>query len=153
MSIVESRSISKPPYFDGKNCTEWKKFMMLFVKSNDFNLWLVIKNGQKIPKKVINGEEIEKSEDEFDAKDMKIMKREAKAKHILCCALNPDDLKRVSSLNTAKEMWDELDKLSVSFLLININDLLLQYSLELIVEKYIMCLTGKFQHLMLNLSL
>ncbi|XP_058752228.1 uncharacterized protein LOC131625384 [Vicia villosa] len=110
MSIVESRSISKPPYFDGKNCTEWKKRMMIFVQSNDFKLWLVIKNGQKFPKKVINGEEIEKSEDEFDKKDMKIMKQEAKAKHILYCALNPNDLERVSSCNTAKEMWDELDK-------------------------------------------
>ncbi|CAI8589972.1 unnamed protein product [Vicia faba] len=110
MSIVKSRSISKPPYFDGKNCTEWKKSMMIFMKSNDFNVWLVTKNGQKIPKKVINGEEIEKSEDELDDKDMKMMEQEAKAKHILCCALNPDDLLRVSSFHTAKEMWDELDK-------------------------------------------
>lgn len=116
MTMVERRSISEPPYFDGKNCTEWKERMKTFTQSFDFKLWLVIKNGPKVPKKTINGEEIEKSEDEFNDEDMKIMEQEAKAKHILSCALNPDDLKRVSCCNTAKKMWDELDKLSVSYI-------------------------------------
>lgn len=109
-TVLERRSVSEPPYFDGKNCAEWKKSMMIYIQSVDFKLWLVIKNGSKIPKKTINGVEIEKSEDEFNDEDMKMMEQEAKAKHILSCALNSDDLKRVSSSNTAKEMWDELDK-------------------------------------------
>ncbi|RHN73363.1 putative ribonuclease H-like domain, ankyrin repeat-containing domain-containing protein [Medicago truncatula] len=109
--IVEGRSISKPPYFDGTtNCTEWKERIKIFIQSVDFDLWLVIKNGPKIPKKIIHGEELEKSEDEFNDEDKKIMEREAKAKNILYCALNPDDLRRISSCHTAKEMWEELDK-------------------------------------------
>jgi hypothetical protein len=112
-TIVEGRSISKPPYFDGTNCTEWKERTKIFIQSVDYKLWLVIKNGPKIPKKLINGQEELKSEDEFNDEDMKNMEQEAKAENILYCAINPDDLKRISSCQTAKEMWDELDKLSI----------------------------------------
>ncbi|XP_058726428.1 uncharacterized protein LOC131597772 [Vicia villosa] len=100
-TIVGRGSILEPPYFDRENCTEWKEHMKIFIQSVDYKLWLVIKNGT----------EIEKSEDEFNDEDMKMMEQEAKAKHILFCALNPDDRKRVACCNTAKEMWDELDKL------------------------------------------
>ncbi|CAI8589973.1 unnamed protein product [Vicia faba] len=109
-SIIERRSISEPPYYNGNDSTEWKKSMMIFIKSVDFKLWLVIKNGPKVPKKTINGEEFDKSEDEYNDDDMKMVEQEARAKHILGCALNPDDRKRVSSCNTAKEMWEEVDK-------------------------------------------
>ncbi|XP_058759387.1 uncharacterized protein LOC131632666 [Vicia villosa] len=111
MTIIENHSISMPPYFDGKNFTEWQKSMMLFIQSVDFKLWLVINNGIKIPKKVENGEESEKSENEYDDEDVKIMEQESKAKYILCCALNPHDRKRISCCKTAKDMWEELDKL------------------------------------------
>jgi hypothetical protein len=114
---IEGRSISRPPYFDGKNCDEWKERIKIFIQSIDFKLWLVIKNGSKIPKKIINGKELVKSEDEFNDEDMKIMEQEAKAKYILSCALNSDDLKRISSCQTAKEMWEELDKLSISYII------------------------------------
>jgi hypothetical protein len=117
-TITEGRSISKPPYFDGTNCDEWKERIKIFIQSVDFKLWLVIKNGSKIPKKIINGKELVKSEDEFNDEDMKIMEQEAKAKYILSCALNSDDLKRISSCQTAKEMWEELDKLSISYIII-----------------------------------
>ncbi|XP_058759386.1 uncharacterized protein LOC131632665 [Vicia villosa] len=103
-TIVGRGSILEPPYFDGENCSEWKERMKIFIQSVDFKLWLVIKNGTKI----------EKSEDEYNDEDMKMMEQEAKAKHILFCALNPEDRKRVSCCNKAKEMWDELDKSSVN---------------------------------------
>ncbi|KEH37403.1 uncharacterized protein [Medicago truncatula] len=111
-TIVEGRSISKPPYFDGTttNCTEWKERIKIFIQSVDFDLWLVIKNGPNIPKIMIDGIASEKSEDEFNGEDKKNVELEAKAKNILCCALNPDDLKRISSCQTAKEMWEELDR-------------------------------------------
>ncbi|XP_045789032.1 uncharacterized protein LOC123884075 [Trifolium pratense] len=108
-TIIEGRSISKPPYWDGKtNFDEWKERMKIFMKSVDFKIWLVTKNGSKIPTKIINGVELEKSEDEFNEEDTKIMVLEAKAQNILCCALNPDALKRISSCQTAKEMWEKL---------------------------------------------
>lgn len=109
-TIIGGQSISKPPYFDGTNCTEWKERMEIFIKSVDFKLWLVINNGPKIPKKIVEGRELEKSEDEFNDEDMRNMEQDAKAKHILCCAVNPDALSRISRCKTAKEMWEELHR-------------------------------------------
>jgi hypothetical protein len=114
-TIIEGRFISKPPYWDGTtNFDEWKESITIFMQSVDFNLWLVTKNGSKIPTKIINGEELVKSEEEFNDEDKKIMEQEAKAKNILRCAINPDALERISGCQTAKEMWEKLDKLSVS---------------------------------------
>ncbi|RYR62808.1 hypothetical protein Ahy_A04g020563 [Arachis hypogaea] len=45
----------------------------IFSQSVDFKLWLIIENGPKIPKKIVGGVEIEKSEDEFDKEDMNNM--------------------------------------------------------------------------------
>lgn len=110
-TFVEGRSISKPPYFDGTNCTEWKERTKIFIQSVDYRVWLVIKNGPKIPKKLLNGRrEVLKSEDEFNEEDIKNMEQEAKAKNILSCAINQDDFKRISSCQTAKKMWEQLDK-------------------------------------------
>ncbi|KAK2395298.1 ankyrin repeat-containing protein ITN1 [Trifolium repens] len=100
-TIIERRSISNPPYWDGTtNFDEWKESITIFMQSVDFKLWLVTKNGSKIPTK---------SEDEFNDEDMKIMEQEAKAKNILRCALNPDALQRISGCKTAKEMWEKLN--------------------------------------------
>jgi hypothetical protein len=105
-AIIEGRSISKPPYWDGTtNFEEWKECIMIFMQSIDFKLWLVTKNGSKIP-----------TSENFNDEDMKIMEQEAKAKYILRCALNPDALKRISGCQTAKEMWEKLNKLSVSYI-------------------------------------
>ncbi|KAK7413000.1 hypothetical protein VNO78_04809 [Psophocarpus tetragonolobus] len=108
---TEGHSISRPPFFNGKNYTEWKERMRVFIKSVDFKLWLVIKNGTKIPTKLIDDEEVEKSEDEYDEDDVKNMELEAKARNILNCALNPDTFQKFSvDQKTAKEMWDKLDR-------------------------------------------
>jgi len=112
--IIEGQSISKPPYFDGSNYMEWKETIMIFIQSVDFDIWLVIKNGQKIPKIMIEGEELVKSEDQFNDEDKKIMEHEAKAKYILRCALNQYDFRRISSCQTAKEMWEKLARLNFS---------------------------------------
>lgn len=111
-TIIEGRSISKPPFFDGNNYTEWKESIMIFIQSIDFDLCLVIKNGPKIPKIMIDGNEWVKSEDQFNDEDKNIMEQEAKAKHILRCALNSDYLEKISRCQTAKEMWEKLARLS-----------------------------------------
>lgn len=110
-TIVEGRSISKLPYLDGTtNFTEWKERIKIFIQSIDSDLWLVIENGPKIPKKIIDGEELVKTEDEFNDEDMKIMEQDKEAKYILCCALNPDVHRSISSCQTAKEMWEKLNE-------------------------------------------
>ncbi|KAL1321042.1 hypothetical protein HN51_065762 [Arachis hypogaea] len=110
MTIVRGQSILEPPLFDGKNYIEWKEHMETFTKSLDFKLWLIIKNGPNVPKKVVNGIEEEKSEDEFDDEDMKSVQQASKARHILLCALiNSDVYKDILHFKTAKQIWDELE--------------------------------------------
>ena len=112
--ITEGHSISRPPYFDGRNYIEWKERMKIFIQSVDFKLWLLIKNGPKVPTKLVDNEEVEKSEDEYDEEDMKNSELEAKARHILYCTLNADAPKIFSEGHkTAKQIWDELDRLSI----------------------------------------
>ncbi|RZB90710.1 uncharacterized protein LOC114367277 [Glycine soja] len=108
--ISEGHSILRPPYFDGKNYTEWKERMIIFIRSIDFKLWLVIKNGPKIPTKLIGNEEVEKSEDEYDEEDMKNLELEAQARNILCRAMNQDAFEKFSKDKTAKQTWDELER-------------------------------------------
>ncbi|VFQ88317.1 unnamed protein product [Cuscuta campestris] len=52
---------------------------------------------------------IPKTEDEFDAKDIKKVENYAKAINMLYCAVNPDDYRKISCCSTAKEMWDKLE--------------------------------------------
>ncbi|VFQ95831.1 unnamed protein product [Cuscuta campestris] len=52
---------------------------------------------------------IPKTEDEFDAEDIKKVKNYAKAINMLYCAINPDDYRKISCCSTAKEMWDKLE--------------------------------------------
>ncbi|VFQ67328.1 unnamed protein product [Cuscuta campestris] len=51
---------------------------------------------------------VPKTEDEFDAEDIKKIKNYAKAINMLYCVINPDDYRKISCYSTAKEMWDKL---------------------------------------------
>ncbi|VFQ92401.1 unnamed protein product, partial [Cuscuta campestris] len=52
---------------------------------------------------------IPKTEDEFDAEDIKKVENYAKAINMLYCAVNPDDYRKISCCLTAMEMWDKLE--------------------------------------------
>ncbi|VFQ85230.1 unnamed protein product [Cuscuta campestris] len=52
---------------------------------------------------------VPKTEDEFDAEDIKKVENYAKAINMLYCAVNPDDYRKISCCTTAKEMWDKLE--------------------------------------------
>ena len=69
--------------------------MEIFIQSIDYKLWLMIKNGRSIPKKVVNGKEVEKLKEEFNDQDMK-MEQNAKAKNIFYCAMNSDDYRQTA---------------------------------------------------------
>ncbi|VFQ89712.1 unnamed protein product [Cuscuta campestris] len=52
---------------------------------------------------------VPKTEDEFDAEDIKKVENYAKAINMLYCAVNLDDYRKISCCTTAKEMWDKLE--------------------------------------------
>ncbi|VFQ67579.1 unnamed protein product [Cuscuta campestris] len=107
--IGEGQSTSRPPLFDGTNYTYWKERMRIYIRSTNFQLWLVIKNGEEIPMKKVGEKLVPKTEDEFDAEDIKKVENYAKAINMLYCAVNPDDYRKISCCTTAKEMWDKLE--------------------------------------------
>ncbi|VFR01052.1 unnamed protein product [Cuscuta campestris] len=52
---------------------------------------------------------VPKTEDEYDAQDIKKVENNAKAINIIYCAVNLDDYRKISCCTTAKEMWDKLE--------------------------------------------
>ncbi|VFQ65948.1 unnamed protein product [Cuscuta campestris] len=107
--LGEGQSTTRPPLFDGTNYTYWKERMRIFIQSNNFLLWRIIKNGEEVPMKKVGETTVPKNEDEYDAHDIKKIENNAKAINILYCAVNPDDYWKISCCSTAKEMWDKLE--------------------------------------------
>ncbi|VFQ78617.1 unnamed protein product [Cuscuta campestris] len=106
--LGEEQSTTRPPLFDGTNYTYWKERTRIFIQSNNFLLWRIIKNGEEVPMKKVGETTVPKTEDEYDAQDIKKIEYNAKAINILYCAVNPDDYRKISCCSTAKDMWDKL---------------------------------------------
>ncbi|VFQ66008.1 unnamed protein product, partial [Cuscuta campestris] len=113
--IGEGQSTTRPPLFDGTNYKYWKERMRIYIRSTNFQLWLVIKNGEEVPMKKVGDKLIPKTEDEFDAEDIKKIENYAKAINMLYCAVNPDDYRKISCCSTAKEMMKEHEKIDDMF--------------------------------------
>ncbi|GAV78593.1 DUF4219 domain-containing protein/UBN2 domain-containing protein [Cephalotus follicularis] len=110
MKIGESQNISKPPFFDGNNYSYWKAKMTIFIQSLDYNLWDLIVDGPNLPTVTLeNGDVIPKLRNNYDDNDRRRVQINAKAKHIIICAINSNDFNRISSCISTKEMWDRLE--------------------------------------------
>ena len=74
-----------------------------------FDLWQLVVNGHHIPIKIVNNAEIEKEIEEYNEIDKKLIKMNANAMNILYCGLDPNEYNRISSCESAKEIWDKLE--------------------------------------------
>ncbi|VFQ72940.1 unnamed protein product [Cuscuta campestris] len=83
--------------------------MRIYIQSTNFLLWRIIKNGEDVPMKKVGETNVPKTENEYDAQDIKKVENNAKAINIIYCAVNPDDYRKISCCTTAKEMWDKLE--------------------------------------------
>ena len=80
-----------------------------YIQDEDYELWMLIKNGPLIPKKIIeDGNSIPKEPKEFNTEDYKMMEKNAKAKKLLYFGLGADEYTRISECESAKEIWDAL---------------------------------------------
>jgi len=76
-----------------------------YVQADDYELWMIIKNGPLIPKKTVeDGKIIPKEPQEFNAEDFKMMEKNAKAKKLLYFGLGPNEYTRISECESAKEI-------------------------------------------------
>ena len=79
--ILEGQSITRPPYFNGQQYGWWKNRMENYIQAEDYELWMLIKNGPLIPKRIKeDGTAVIKKPEEFDSNDFKMMEQNAKAK-------------------------------------------------------------------------
>ncbi|GAV72804.1 zf-CCHC domain-containing protein/DUF4219 domain-containing protein/UBN2 domain-containing protein, partial [Cephalotus follicularis] len=97
------------PFFDGNNYSFWKTRMTIFLQSLDYQLWHIIVNGPRMPTRTIEGVVSPKPENEYNDNDFRMLQLNSKAKHVLFCAVGPNEFNRISSCDSAKEMWDLLE--------------------------------------------
>ncbi|GAV63051.1 LOW QUALITY PROTEIN: UBN2 domain-containing protein, partial [Cephalotus follicularis] len=83
--------------------------MTIFLQSLDYQLWHIIVNGPRMPTRMIEGLVSLKPENEFNDNDFRILQLNSKVKHVLFCAVGPKEFNRISSCDSAKEMWDLLE--------------------------------------------
>ncbi|GAV79117.1 hypothetical protein CFOL_v3_22582 [Cephalotus follicularis] len=83
--------------------------MTIFIQSLDYNLWDLIVDGPNLPTITLeNGEVVSKPRNLYDDYDRKQVQINAKAKHIIICAINSNDFNRISSCISAKEIRIDL---------------------------------------------
>ncbi|GAV82261.1 DUF4219 domain-containing protein [Cephalotus follicularis] len=97
-----SHFVNMPPFFNGNNYNEWKVKMNSFIQSLDYNLWDIVVFGLEMSKETMS-----KTEIRYDEKEM--LKLNAKAKHIMFCALSSNVFYCISSCIPTKEIWDKLE--------------------------------------------
>ncbi|GAV58746.1 UBN2 domain-containing protein [Cephalotus follicularis] len=83
--------------------------MTIFLQSLDYQLWHIIVNGPRFPMRTVEGVESMKPENEYNDNDFRMLQLNSKAKHVLFYAVGPNEFNRISSCDTAKEMWDLLE--------------------------------------------
>ncbi|GAV84091.1 UBN2 domain-containing protein, partial [Cephalotus follicularis] len=83
--------------------------MTIFLQSLNYQLWHIIVNGPRIPTRTIEGVVSPKPENEYNDNDFRIIQLNSKAKHVLFCAVGQNEFNRISSCDTAKQMWDLLE--------------------------------------------
>ncbi|GAV86348.1 zf-CCHC domain-containing protein/DUF4219 domain-containing protein/UBN2 domain-containing protein, partial [Cephalotus follicularis] len=97
------------PFFDGNNYSFWKARMTIYLQSPDYQLWHIIVNGPRMPTRTIEGVVSPKPENEYNDNDFRMLQLNSKAKYVLFCAVGPNEFNRISSCDSAKEMWDLLE--------------------------------------------
>ena len=105
--VQEGSSIVRPPFFDGSNYAYWKKRMQIFLCSKDLEEWKTIKKGYIFSENEGIIIEIE----DTNNTQAKLYSQNCKAMNSLICALSQNEFNKISSCQTAKEIWDRLESM------------------------------------------
>ena len=107
--FAEGHSTNRPPLFNGTNYSYWKARMRIFIQASDYELWGVIINGPSTPTHTVDGTIVPKPERDWNDNDRRMAQLNAKAINILYCSLDSNEFNRISTCNSAKEIWDRLE--------------------------------------------
>src|SRR3954468_8425244 len=101
-------SNNKPPLFCGEYFDFWKIQMKAHLEAQGEEVWEAVQQGPHVPITVVNGVGSEKPKASWDDNDRKRVLADKKAISLLHGALSMDELFRVSTCTTSKEIWDTL---------------------------------------------
>ena len=97
----EGQSYSRSPLFDGSDYGYWKNRMCTHLMGIDMGLWEIIEDGFTLVTTTPKPEEVKENK--------RLKSLDAKARSILYCGLTSSEYNRISSCNTAKEIWERLE--------------------------------------------
>ncbi|KAH9649211.1 hypothetical protein KPL70_025897 [Citrus sinensis] len=105
----EGQSTTRPPFFDGKDYAYWKTRMRIYLQALDYEIWEVVCDGPFLPlTKNEFGEDIPKPSREWNELEKRKASLNSKAMNALFCALDKKEFHRVSSCESANEIWHKL---------------------------------------------
>jgi len=95
-----SQSLNAPPFFDGGNYAFWKVRMRAFLCAIDESVWDSVENGYVKPTT---------AKSEWDKAALALANANSKAINAIFCGVSPDEFRRISHVETAKEAWTILE--------------------------------------------
>ncbi|OMO99272.1 CCAAT-binding transcription factor, subunit B [Corchorus capsularis] len=105
----EGQSTQRPPLFDGTNYQYWKNRMSVNMRAHDYEMWMVtIKGPFTTIEKDKNGNEVEKDSENWTQEYIRKVQANFKAINTIHYALNATEYNRISTCETAKQIWDKL---------------------------------------------
>jgi LTR polyprotein gag-polypeptide-like protein len=90
----------KIPIFDGSNYAFWKRKMQMHLIAIDLDVWEVVNAGYRIEDPVIP-----------NINDKRNIQNNARAATAIFMGLQEHDFNRVSTMDSAKEIWDTLEQI------------------------------------------
>ena len=103
LPFAKGASINRPPLVYGMNYSFWKVWMKIFMEYVNRGIWNPVVNGYTIPAQV-EGKTIEKPFESWSVDEIRRAKYNSKAINIIFSSLNCDEISRVSTCTTTKEM-------------------------------------------------
>ena len=87
---------------------------MIYIQSIDYNIWEVIEFGPYVPTKITKVDDkpdqtISKPREEYDEEDKRKLSLNARAKNLLYCALDKNEFNRISTCDSAYDIWHALE--------------------------------------------
>ncbi|KAH9651322.1 Integrase catalytic domain-containing protein [Citrus sinensis] len=105
----EGQSTTRPPFFDGNDYAYWKIRMRIYLQALDYEIWEVVCDGPFMPTfKDEVGDDIPKPSSQWSELEKRKMSLNSKAMNALFCALDKKKFHRVSSCESAQEIWNTL---------------------------------------------
>ncbi|KAH9658404.1 hypothetical protein KPL70_023484 [Citrus sinensis] len=106
----EGQSTTRPPYFDGNDYPYWKTRMRIYLQALDYEIWEIVNDGHFMPlTKNEVGEDIPKPSRDWNEFEKRKASLNSKAMNALFCALDKKEFHRVSSCESANEIWHKLE--------------------------------------------